>query len=41
MRGIRMILNHTPSWPWVERADYLTSADFQRGYCALAKHHFR
>lgn len=33
-----MILNWEPSWPKVDRADYLTSEDFGRGYAALAEY---
>ncbi|EDQ91988.1 uncharacterized protein MONBRDRAFT_31118 [Monosiga brevicollis MX1] len=38
MRGIRMILNHNPSWPKVEHDEHLTSTEFARGYAELAKH---
>ncbi len=37
VKGIRMILNWQPTWPLVERADYVTSADFEAGYAMLAK----
>jgi len=37
IKGIRVILNWEPTWPKVDRGDFLTSADFEKGYAALAK----
>jgi len=38
VKGIRMILNWQPTWPLVERSDYVLSEDFEQGYAALAKY---
>jgi hypothetical protein len=37
IKGIRVILNWEPTWPKVDRGDFLTSKDFEQGYAALAK----